>query len=145
MFFKREKPKVLTFSERVSMLRDAGFQVSSGPDGTTRASRGGCAADLAESAAGLPEIRRCGIAVGGEIAVLTDLGYQKIFRTESGKVAPARAEHLTALHAFSEDLREILGLTSLYNEGLGTTNQSHLYDRVEDRDSGAARRPWNRT
>lgn len=144
MFFKREKPKVFTFSDRVSMLRDAGFQVAGGPGGTTRATRNGCAADLAEASAGTAEIRHCGVAIGNEIGLLTDLGYQKIFKTESGKIVPARAEHLKALHAFNEDLREALGLTSLYNEGLGTTNELHLYDRVLDRDQAPSPHPWAR-
>jgi hypothetical protein len=39
-------------------------------------------------------------------------------------------------------LKEALGLTSLYNEGLGTTSNAHLYDRVEDRDHGVPTRPW---
>ncbi len=54
------------------------------------------------------------------------------------------ADHLKALHAFSEDLREALGLTSLYNQGLGTTNEKHLYDRVQNRDTGAAPPPWQK-
>jgi hypothetical protein len=43
-----------------------------------------------------------------------------------------------------EDLREGLGLTSLYNLSLGTTSEEHLYDRVVDRDKGAAARPWEK-
>ena len=41
-----------------------------------------------------------------------------------------------ALHEFDDDLREGLGLTTLYNQALGTTCDDHLYDRVEDRDAG---------
>jgi len=35
-------------------------------------------------------------------------------------------------------------LTSLYNEGLGTTNEKHLYDRITARDSGRQPKPWQR-
>ena len=54
----------------------------------------------------------------------------------------AQATHLKNLHSFEEDLREGLGLTSLYNESLGTTTDLHMYDRVEHRDEGDVRRPW---
>lgn len=144
MFFKREKPKVYSFSERVSMLRDAGFQMGAGPGSATRATRNGCGADLTEGAGGAPVIGACGIVVGNEIGVLVDGGFQKLFKTPSGRLVPARAEHLRAIHAFTEDLRESLGLTSLYNQGLGSTNELHLYDRVQNRDQGAGPRPWSK-
>ena len=78
-------------------------------------------------------------------AAMRTCGFQKIFRAPSGRRTPALAEHLQALHAFREDLAQALGLTSLYNEGLGSTNESHLYDRVQDRDSGPRPRPWERS
>ena len=56
---------------------------------------------------------------------------------------PALAPQLQALHRFEEDLKEGLGLISLYNEGLGTTSDLHLYDRVRGRDAGV-HRPWER-
>jgi len=73
--------------------------------------------------------------VGDEIGLLVDGGYQKFFRTPKGRKVPALAEHLKALHAFQEDLKEALGLVSLYNEGLGTTFDQHMYDRVKGRDA----------
>jgi len=99
---------------------------------------------LREGADGKPQIVDTGIVLGGELAVLTDIGFQKIFLAPSGKRTAALAEHLHALHDFKEDLTELLGLESLYNEGLGTTNEKHLYDRVAGRDTGAAHRPWER-
>ena len=140
MFFRREKPKVYTFSERMSELRQAGFDVQDGPK--TRVSRKGCAADLSDAGDGLVRVEQSGVLVGSEIGQLVDVGYQKTWQTPSGKRVAARAEHLKALHAFTEDLRETLGLTSFYNESLGTTNDLHLYDRVEDRDAGAHTKPW---
>ena len=60
---------------------------------------------------------------------------------------PATADHLKALHDFSEEFKEGLGLISLYNESLGTVSEAYVYDRVRDRDLPAAerpRRPWQR-
>ena len=51
---------------------------------------------------------------------------------------------IKALHAFDEDLREGLGLTSLYNLSLGTVCDDHLYDRVTARDSGPHHQPWEK-
>ncbi|HEV2690190.1 MAG TPA: hypothetical protein VGV35_16645, partial [Bryobacteraceae bacterium] len=68
--------------------------------------------------------------------------YQMFWRTPSGKQMPAQARQLSALHSFGEDLKEGLGLPSLYNEGLGTTSELHMYDRVEHRDRGDADKPW---
>jgi hypothetical protein len=144
MFFKREKERVLGFSEQMDQLRSAGYLVEQASNGLTRVSRGNLAALLKESASGAPSVVDSGLLVGQEVAVLTDIGFQKIFLTPSGKRTPALADHLNALHDFREDLREALGLTSLYNEGSGTTNEKHLYDRVEHRDEGVGRRPWER-
>jgi hypothetical protein len=56
------------------------------------------------------------------------------FVTPGKKRRPALAEQLTALHEFEEDLKEGLGVVSLYNEGLGSTCELHMYDRLEHRD-----------
>lgn len=144
MFFKREKPVVVVFTNQLDQLRSAGFAVSDAADGTVLVVRDHYAALLKKDAAGAAAIQAAGLALQGEVAELTDLGYQKIFRTPSGKLVPAVAEHLHGLHEFTEDLRQTLGLTSLYNEGLGTTNEKHLYDRITARDSGHQPKPWQR-
>lgn len=144
MFFKRPKPRVLSFSEHLENLKAAGYQVQPGPQGATMATKNRLGALLREGADGKPQIVDTGIVLGGELAVLTDIGFQKIFLAPSGKRTAALAEHLHALHDFKEDLTELLGLESLYNEGLGTTNEKHLYDRVAGRDTGALHRPWER-
>ena len=51
--------------------------------------------------------------------------------------------HLTAIHAFQEDLYEGLGLPSLYNLALGSVCKNHVYDRVKDRDKGVPTRAWD--
>jgi hypothetical protein len=143
MFFKREKFRVLSFSEQMDQLRSKGYTVDSKPNGSL-IRKGGFAAFARQGAGGRAGLIDAGLAIGDEIAVLTSLGYQMIFMTESGRKTPALAEHLTGLHNFVEDLREELGLTSLYNQSLGTTNEKHLYDRVHLRDTGAAPKPWEK-
>ena len=82
--------------------------------------------------------------VGGEIALLIHGGFQMFLRTPSGKEVPALATHLKTLHEFDDDLREGLGMTTLYNQALGTVCDDHLYDRVEDRDAGPQHHAWDK-
>lgn len=142
MFFRRVQTAPPSFTDHLDRLRAAGFRVE--PAGPERAQvgRDALVALIEDAGGGRIRIADCGILLRGAIARLTDRGFQKVFRTDDGRTLPALAEHLKALHAFLEDLREHLHLVSLYNESLGSTNQRHLYDRVLDRDRGVARRPW---
>jgi hypothetical protein len=142
MFFRRERPKNPTFSDRLDNVRKAGFTVASAPNGATRISRGDCAVDVRESGASVDISDRAGVIMGEEIGVLIDAGYQKFFQTPSGRKRAALAEDLKALHEFEEDLKEGLGQESLYNEALGTVSTYYLYDRVADRDQGVPKRAW---
>jgi hypothetical protein len=45
------------------------------------------------------------------------------------------------VHRFAEELRQVVGEPSLYNESLGTTSDSYMYDRVKGRDLPLAERP----
>ncbi len=141
MFFKREQPKAPKYSAQVQALSSAGFDTKPGATGTI-VRRQGFAALLHEAESGAAAIAECGLAVGDEIAKLTDLGFQKIFLTPSGRKTPALAEHLKGLHTFVEALSAELGTTQYYNDGLGTTNGKHIYDRVEGRDRGHIAPPW---
>ncbi len=143
MFFRKPEPKPPTFAERLQMLRDAGFQVTHCPDESYRVVRDGCGAIVREAAGGGIQVDQAGWIIGGDIALLVDAGFQKFWRVGNRRF-PALASQLKALHAFEEDLREALGLESLFNTSLGTTNDLHIYDRVEGRDSGGIRRPWQR-
>ena len=134
MFFRREKPRKVTFADRLETLRQAGFQVQADGSRAT-ANKFGAAATLEDKGDEPPAVDKAGILVGKEIGLLVDGGYQKFFMTPSGRKVPALAEHLKALHDFQEDLREGLGLVSLYNQGLGTTFDQHMYDRVKGRDA----------
>jgi hypothetical protein len=98
--------------------------------------------DLKEDADAVRAMNRAGVLLRDEIAVLVDGGFQKFFRTPTGKTKPATADELKALHDFEEDLREDLGQESLYNEALGTVSTFYLYDRVKDRDRGVPKRVW---
>ena len=142
MFFRRERPRIPSAQERLDQLKTYGFTVSQAPGGGYRVTRGACAADITPKAGDLHITERAGTLQNGEIARLVDGGYQKFFRTASGRTKPALAEDLRALHDFEEDLKEALGQTSLYNESLGTVSTFYLYDRVEDRDRGVPKRAW---
>ena|SRR5579883_1099773 len=143
MFFRREKPRTLTFEDRMDNARKLGFATSgTGKAGEARVIRNGCAAVVEDRGADVPLIGRAGLLVGDQIAYLVDGGYQKFFQAADGKKYAAQAAHLKALHSFKEDLREALGATSFYNESLGSTSATHLYDRVKDRDRGVPERPW---
>ena len=143
MFFRREKPQQLTFDDRINGLKSLGFE-SSRDSGGVRVTRKGLAAVVKDEGGGNISIGKSGIVIGNEIAVLVHGGYQMFFHAPSGKEVPALADQLKALHAFDEDLREGLGLTSLYNTSLGTTCEDHLYDRVAERDAPKHPKPWEK-
>src|SRR5207253_11091185 len=120
MFFRNQTPKVLSFEERIAGLKEHGFTAKMESAGRCRVTRDGCAAIIEDLGDGKMSIGKAGVLVGGEIALLIHGGYQMFLRTLSGKEVPALAPHLKALHAFDDDLRKGLGLTTLYNQALGT-------------------------
>ena len=144
MFFRRETPHIPSFEERLQNLRQLGFATTPDPSGGTRASRKGFAAVVKDLGHGKVALGHSGLLAGNEIAHLVNAGYQQFFATPSGKKFPALAGQLTALHDFDEDLREGLGLTSLYNLSLGTTSEAHMYDRVKGRDLRHGPAPWEK-
>ncbi len=145
MFFRREKVIVPPFAERLDQLKALGFTVAGEGSGKARVGKGRMAALIEDQGIEKPvRVNKAGTLIGSEIGWLVHGGYQMFWRTQSGKVEPALSTQLTALHAFEEDLKEGLGLTSLYNESLGTTTDQHMYDRILDRDRGAQPRPWEK-
>lgn len=142
MFFRRGRPKIPTFSERVDLLRQAGFAAENLPDGRVKVSKHGVAAVIGDEGKNQPAIEKAGVLVGSEIATLLSAGYQMFLETPGGRRVPASAAELKALHEFEEDVKEALGLESLYNTSLGTTTPKHMYDRVYKRDSGQQPKPW---
>lgn len=130
MFFRRKQPAEPTFEDRLGAVRQAGFETTRQPDGRIQVRKHGCGATISE---GLPpRIERAGWMIGERIAQLVDGGYQKFWDSGERQV-PALASQLHALHEFEADLRAALGVESLYNTSLGTTNDVHNYDRVEGR------------
>jgi hypothetical protein len=142
MFFRRERPKIPTFSERIELLRNAGFYTETLPDGRVRVTKNGIGAIIGDEGKNQPDIEKAGVLIDSEIATLLSAGYQMFLETPSGKRIPATAHQLKALHEFEDDVKEALDLVNLYNTSLGTTTPKHLYDRVYKRDVGAQPTPW---
>ncbi len=130
-----------SFDKAVQWLSDHEFEIERSASGTTRVSKYGCVAEIGAANDGNSRIATFpACLVAGEPAVLLDRGYQKFLKTSKIEIA-ATAEHLENLHRFSEELKEALGYTSLYNEGLGTVSGSYRYDRVVGRDLPEPERP----
>lgn len=143
MFFRREKLQEPTFTERIDGLRKLGFSTSPAGSGKAQIIRDGIGAVIEDRGPGQhPRVNKAGLVLGDEIGLLVNRGFQMTWKSPNGRTAPALATQLKALHAFEEDLKEGLGLPSLYNESLGTTSDLHLYDRVQHRDQGDADKPW---
>lgn len=144
-----KKVKPLTFDEVLSQLRNAHFDVREVPGVANQVfvSKHGCAAILARAkdGKGVQLAHRSGVLIGGEIAYLLDRGFQKFFKTSRIEVA-ATADRLKAEHLFAEELKEITGEISLYNESLGSVSDEYMYDRVKGRDTDAPAKgaaPWD--
>jgi hypothetical protein len=63
---------------------------------------------------------------------LEDRGYQK-FWLHLGRRFPVRVNDLRTLHHFDQEVRTVLGITSLYHQSLGTTSARSAYDRLDGR------------
>jgi hypothetical protein len=144
MFFRNAKPHQWTFEERLANLKQFGFESKLEGSSQARVTRRGYGSIVKSLGDGNVALGKPGVLGGDEIAELVNHGYQMFLRTPSGRELPALAPQLTALHAFDEDLREGLGITSLYNVSLGTTSDAHMYDRVQDRDKPVHPRPWEK-
>jgi len=143
------KTKHLTLDEILAKLRDTQFDVQPVPGvaGQYRVQKHGCAAVIAPASdgSGVTFVARPGFVLGGGIAHLLDRGFQKSLKTSHLEIA-ATAEHLKAIHRFSEELKEIVGSPSLYNESIGTTSDDYFYDRLKGRDKNPVPRapaPWD--
>ena len=138
-----KKIKQRSFDDILALLGGQRFDVAPAQDGSKRATAGfkvskyGCAAEIASAPTGsegsVLMLARPGWLLNGEISRLVDKGYQKFLKTTKLEI-PATADHLRALHTFSEELNEATGEATLYNESLGTTSNSYMYDRVKGRE-----------
>lgn len=142
------KTKQLSFDEILANLRGSQFDVQavSGVAGQYRVQKHGCAAVIAKTKDGVAFVAGPGFVLGGEIAHLLDRGFQKMLKTNKLEIA-ATADALKAIHRFSEELKEIAGSPSLYNQSIGTTSDDYFYDRLKGRDKNPIPRspaPWDR-
>jgi len=138
-----KEPQQRTYEEAVNWLRDHGFDILDAPGTQNRVflKKLNCSAAIQKADDGGVRLFAIpGVLIGSEISRLVDKGYQKFLKTTKTEV-PATADHLQALHQFSEELREATGETSLYNQSLGTVSDRYVYDRVADRDLPEAQRP----
>jgi hypothetical protein len=135
-----------TFDEAVAWLKDHGFDVLEAPgtNGRVFLRKYNVSAAIQRDGGGIKIFAYPGYLVGSEISKLVNKGYQQFLKTSKTEV-PATADHLKALHSFAEELKEALGLPSLYNESLGTVSEAYQYDRIVDRDKPEVerkKRPW---
>ena len=132
-----------TYDDAVSWLREHGFDLIEAPATQSRMflKKYTCSAAIQKTDDGGVKIFAYpGYLIGSEISKLVNRGYQQFLKTAKTEV-PATANHLTALHQFSEEMKEALALPSLYNESLGTVSESYHYDRIQDRDQPEVERP----
>jgi hypothetical protein len=136
-----------TYEDAVNWLRDNGFDLIDAPGTQGRVflrKYNVSAAIQKNEEDGVKIFAYPGYVIGTEISKLVNKGYQQFLKTAKNEV-PATADHLKALQQFSEELKEGLGLPSLYNESLGTVSEAYQYDRVKDRDKPTTekpKRPW---
>src|SRR5438105_13893753 len=132
-----------TFEDAVQWLRDNGFDLIEAPgtQGRVFLRKYNVSAAIQKNGyEGVKIFAYPGYLISGEISKLINRGYQQILKTSKTEIA-ATADHLKSLQQFSEELKEALGLPSLYNESLGTVSEAYQYDRIADRDTPEAERP----
>lgn len=116
-------------------FQQAGFEVNVGQSGKLELKKSGCVAFLEKGQGG--DWIYSGppyFVVQGINCELEDRGYQKFWYSKpDGKRFPIRKVDLEVLHRFDEEVRYNLGLKSLYNESLGSTNARTVYDRLTGR------------
>lgn len=144
----KRKSRNPNFDQTLETLRAHGFDLALSAEvaGGVLATKYGAGAVLvAAPAQEEPAVIavRPGAMVGGEVGLLLDRGYQKFIRTSRFEV-PATASQLQAIHLFTEELKQFTGSIDLYNESLGTTSDSHQYDRLKGREAvqAEAGSPW---
>jgi hypothetical protein len=138
-----------TYEDAVQWLRDHGFDLTDAPGRPGRVfvkKYNVSAAIDKDGEDGVKIFAYPGYLINGEISKLINRGYQQVLKTSKTEIG-ATADHLKALQQFSEELKEALGLPSLYNESLGTVSEAYQYDRVVGRDKPEPerpKRPWEK-
>ncbi len=132
-----------TYEDALAWLREHGFDVTEAPgtNGRVFLRKYNVSAAIQKTPEDTVKVFAVpGYLVGSEISKLVNRGYQQFMKTSKTEI-PASADHLKALQSFTEELKEGLGLPSLYNESLGTVSESYHYDRVQDNDKAPVNRP----
>ena len=134
----RQKSSHPDFDQTLEQLRGQGFEVSAfaSVPGGMLVTKHGAGAVLTPGDGGAAVAVSPGLMVKGQVGRLLDRGYQKFIKTPQYEV-PASAAQLQAIHTFSEELKQVSGATSLYNESLGTTSDVYAYDRLKGREDEA--------
>lgn len=135
--------ELISYDQALSWLREHQFDVLDAPGVSNRVflKKNNVSAAIEKADDGSVRLfAKPGYLIGGQIARLVDKGYQKFLKTTKTEI-PASADHLNAIHKFSEELKEAIGSVSLYNESLGTVSDRYMYDRIEDRDEAISQRP----
>src|ERR1700734_1842827 len=136
-----------TYEDALNWLRDHGFDVLEAPGTQARVflkKYNVSAAIQKDGDDGVKIFAYPGYLIGREISKLLNRGYQQL-RKPTKTEPPATADHLKALQQSAEELKQALGLPTLYNESLGTVSDSYQHDRVKDRDEAVVdrpKRPW---
>jgi hypothetical protein len=140
------KSRIPNFDQTLEILRAHSFDVApfAGVAGSVLVTKHGAGAVLVPAKhAPVAFWERPGAVFGRQVARLLDRGYQKFLKTSQYEF-PATATQLQAIHLFSEELSQLTGAISLYNEALGTTSDLYEYDRLQGREAAepAPVQPW---
>ena len=118
---------------QVESLAAKGFLVRSS-GGVVRIEKHRCGAELRRAPSGSYQMTIIpSIMMLGQFTRLWDAGYQKFLLTHEGRKFPIRVSQLADLRKFNEELRTALGVSTYYNEALGSTCHYSVYDRVKGR------------
>lgn len=118
---------------QVESLGAKGFTVRSS-GGVVRIEKYNCGAELRKEPQGDYQMTIIpSIMMQGQFTHLWDAGYQKFLLTHDGRKFPVRVNQLGDLRRFNEELRTALGVSTYYNEALGSTCHYSVYDRVKGR------------
>lgn len=118
---------------QIESLSSKGFLVRSS-GGVVRIEKYNCGAELRKTPDGTFQMTLLpAIMYQGQFTRLWDAGYQKFLLTHDNRKVPIRVNQLADLRRFNEELRTALGVSTYYNEALGSTCHVTVYDRVKGR------------
>ncbi len=126
--------KTVAMQDIQKQFEKAGFVVAKASGDRIEVRKSGCVAYVGNERGKAVYIQPPYLVFQGLLCELEDRGYQKFwFAKAENRRFPIRKADLGVLHSFDEEVRFILGLTSLYNESLGSTNARTVYDRLDGR------------